>query len=136
MAFVVVLHLSPEHESMLAELLQRATALRVQQVTGSVSMEADTVYVVPPRKVLEVHDGVLPLAPLPPGRQQHVAVDLLFRTLADSHGTRATAIVLSGADGDGAIGIKRVKERGGLTIAQDPGKPMPAACPARRSPPA
>jgi two-component system, chemotaxis family, CheB/CheR fusion protein len=45
---------------------------------------------------------------------------LFFRTLADTHGTQATAIVLSGANGDGAIGLKRVKERGGLTIAQDP----------------
>lgn len=129
MAFVVVLHLSPDHESMLAELLQRATKLRVQQVTDAVTMEADTVYVVPPRKILEVHDGAIALAPLPPDRQQHVAVDLLFRTLADSHGTRATAIVLSGADGDGAIGIKRIKERGGLTIAQDPGEAYASGMP-------
>ena len=49
-----------------------------------------------------------------------LAVDLFFRTLADTHGPHAAAIVLSGADGDGAIGIKRIKERGGLTIAQDP----------------
>ncbi|AVS81653.1 histidine kinase [Paracidovorax avenae] len=129
MAFVVVLHLSPDHESMLAELLQRATKLRVLQVTGAVTMEVDTVYVVPPRKILEVHDGAIALAPLPPDRQQHVAVDLLFRTLADSHGTRATAIVLSGADGDGAIGIKRIKERGGLTIAQDPGEAYASGMP-------
>ncbi|XDF33554.1 PAS domain S-box protein [Paracidovorax avenae] len=129
MAFVVVLHLSPDHESMLAELLQRATTLRVHQVSGPVTMQADTVYVVPPRKVLEVHDGMLALAPLPPDRQQHVAVDLLFRTLADSHGTHATAIVLSGADGDGAIGIKRIKERGGLTIAQDPGEAYASGMP-------
>ncbi|AVS74748.1 PAS domain S-box protein [Paracidovorax cattleyae] len=129
MAFVVVLHLSPDHESMLAELLQRAATLRVRQVTGPVTMEADTVYVVPPRKVLEVHDGALALAPLPPDRQRHVAVDLLFRTLAESHGARATAIVLSGADGDGAIGIKRIKERGGLTIAQDPGEAYASGMP-------
>ncbi|WP_368671237.1 chemotaxis protein CheB, partial [Achromobacter xylosoxidans] len=90
------------------------------KVTGMVSMEPDTVYVVPPGKVLEVRDGSLVLAPLPPDRHRHVAVDLLFRTLADTHGASATAIVLSGADGDGAIGIKRIKERGGLTIAQDP----------------
>jgi len=53
-------------------------------------------------------------------RGKRVAVDLFFRTLADSHGAHSAAIVLSGADGDGAIGIKRIKERGGLTIAQDP----------------
>ena len=59
-------------------------------------------------------------ADLTPDRGRRVAVDLFFRTLADTHGPRAAAIVLSGADGDGAIGIKRIKERGGLTIAQDP----------------
>ena len=129
MAFVVVLHLSPEHESVLADLLQRVTALRVLKVTGTVAMEPDTVYVVPPGKVLEVRDGSLVLAPLPPDRHRHVAVDLLFRTLADTHGARATAIVLSGADGDGAIGIKRIKERGGLTIAQDPEEAQVAGMP-------
>lgn len=129
MAFVVVLHLSPEHESILAELLQRVTALRVLKVSGTVAMEPDTVYVVPPGKVLEVRDGSLVLAPLPPDRHRHVAVDLLFRTLADTQGARATAIVLSGADGDGAIGIKRIKERGGLTIAQDPEEAQAAGMP-------
>ena len=58
--------------------------------------------------------------PLNTRARQRVAVDLFFRTLADTHGPHAAAIVLSGADGDGAIGIKRIKERGGLTIAQDP----------------
>lgn len=129
LAFVVVLHLSREHESVLAELIQRVTALRVLKVTGTVAMEPDTVYVVPPGKVLEVRDGSLVLAPLPPDRQRHIAVDLLFRTLADAHGPRATAIVLSGADGDGAIGIKRIKERGGLTIAQNPEEAQVAGMP-------
>ena len=58
-----------------------------------------------------------------------MAVDLFFRTLADTHGARAAAIVLSGADGDGAIGIKRIKERGGLTIAQDPDEAEHAGMP-------
>ena len=65
-------------------------------------------------------NGHLACADLTPERGRRVAVDLFFRTLADSHGPHAAAIVLSGADGDGAIGIKRIKERGGLTIAQDP----------------
>jgi two-component system, chemotaxis family, CheB/CheR fusion protein len=120
MAFVVILHLSPEHESTLAELLQRCTRMPVMQVTQSVRIQTNHVYVIPPRKVLKALDGSLVLENMPSERGRHVAVDLFFRTLADTHGPHSAAIVLSGADGDGAIGIKRIKERGGLTIAQDP----------------
>jgi two-component system, chemotaxis family, CheB/CheR fusion protein len=119
-AFVVVLHLSPEHESALAELLQRTTSMRVLQVQATERVEANTVYVIPPRKGLKTMDGHLRLFDLPADRTRHVAVDHFFRTLADTHGPHASAVVLSGIDGDGAIGIKRIKERGGLTIAQDP----------------
>lgn len=120
LAFVVVLHLSPEHESVLAEVLQASTEMQVVQVQQSVKVQANTVYVIPPGKTLRTFDGYLQLGDLPLERHRHVAVDIFFRTLADTHGPHATAIVLSGADGDGAIGIKRIKERGGLTIAQDP----------------
>ncbi|NKI92535.1 chemotaxis protein CheB [Rhizobacter sp. SG703] len=119
-AFVVILHLSPEHESTLAELLQRHTSLRVVQVRQSVQIEPDTVYVIPPRKALQMYDGHLQLTEMPAARNGPVAVDLFFRTLADTHGSHAVAVVLSGADSDGAMGIKRIKERGGLAVAQDP----------------
>ncbi|MBW8778359.1 MAG: chemotaxis protein CheB, partial [Burkholderiales bacterium] len=120
LAYVVILHLAPEHESTLAELLQRHTDMPVHQVRDAVEVCPDTVYVIPPRHLLQMVDGELQLGPLPEDRRGRVAVDLFFRTLADSHGPRATAVVLSGLDSDGAIGIKRIKEHGGLTIAQDP----------------
>ena len=121
LAFVVVMHLSPEHESTLAELVQRWTKLRVVQARESQPVEVDTVYVIPPGKNIATMDSRLVLTPLQPlARGRHVAVDLFFRTLADTCGPHAAAVVLSGADGDGAIGIKRIKERGGLTVAQDP----------------
>jgi len=120
MAFVVVMHLSAEHESMLAPILQRSTPMPVTQVAESARVEPNHVYVIPPGKALESVNGELVCTDLTPDRGRRLAVDLFFRTLADTHGPRAAAIVLSGADGDGAIGIKRVKERGGLTIAQDP----------------
>jgi two-component system CheB/CheR fusion protein len=120
MAFVVIVHLSSEHESVLAEVLQRCTAMKVVQVHETERLEPNTVYVIPPRKSLITLDGALRLADLQMERGKHVAVDLFFRALADSHGPHASAIVLSGGDGDGAIGIKRIKERGGLTIVQDP----------------
>ena len=120
LAYVVIMHLAPEHESTLAELLQRHTSMPVMQVRDTVEVRPDTVYIIPPRHALHMVDGHLQLAPLPMDRPGRIAVDLFFRTLADTHGPHATAIVLSGMDSDGAIGIKRIKERGGLTIAQDP----------------
>jgi two-component system, chemotaxis family, CheB/CheR fusion protein len=120
MAFVVVMHLSAEHESALAEILQRSTTMPVRQVQNRAKVEADHVYVIPPGKTLTSIDGHLVCGDLTPYQGRRVAVDLFFRTLADTHGPHAAAIVLSGVDGDGAIGIKRIKERGGLTIAQDP----------------
>ena len=120
MAFVVIMHLSPSHESILAEVLQRATSMPVRQVRDRMKVEANHVYVIPPAKNLSLEDGQLRLSDPAQRPGKHVAVDLFFRTLADTHGAHAAAIVLSGADGDGAIGIKRIKERGGLTVAQDP----------------
>ncbi|MEF7615726.1 PAS domain S-box protein [Aquincola sp. MAHUQ-54] len=120
LAFVVVLHLSPEHESTLDAVLQAATSMPVVRAAATQRIEPDRVYVIPPRKALRTLDGHLQLTELPRERYRHVAVDLFFRTLADSHGPHATAVVFSGMDGDGAAGIKRIKERGGLTIAQEP----------------
>jgi two-component system CheB/CheR fusion protein len=120
MAFVVVIHLAADHESVLTQLLQQVTRMRVLQVQADQRVEPDTVYVIPPGKALSAADDELRVTDLPRGRGRHVAVDLFFRTLADCYGPHATAIVLSGMDGDGAIGIKRIKERGGLTVAQDP----------------
>ena len=120
MVFVVILHLSPDHESHLAEVIARTTSMPVLQVTGRVKVEADHVYVIPPGKQLSMEDGHLILSELGTRSGKHVAVDMFFRTLADAHGPHAAAIVLSGADGDGANGIKRIKERGGLCVAQTP----------------
>jgi two-component system, chemotaxis family, CheB/CheR fusion protein len=129
-AFVVVMHLAPEHVSTLPEILQHCTHMPVVQVTDRVKIAPNSVYVVPPGKTLLAMDGYLALdsAALTP-RGRHVTVDLFFRTLADTYGPHAAAIVLSGADSDGAIGIKRIKERGGLTVAQDPDEAEHASMP-------
>ncbi len=120
MVFVVILHLSPEFDSSLANVLQLSTTMVVKQAEDGEKVQRNCVYVIPPGKHLTSLDGTLRLTDLEPERGKRVAVDLFFRSLADSHGAHAMAIVLSGAAGDGAIGIKRIKERGGLTIAQDP----------------
>jgi two-component system CheB/CheR fusion protein len=120
LAFAVVIHLSPDHDSALAEVIQRCTRMKVVKVEGELRTKPNTVYVIPPGKLLQSGKGGLQLADIPDGQARHVVVDIFFRTLADSHGAHAAAVVLSGMDGDGAVGIKRIKERGGLTVAQDP----------------
>ena len=120
MAFVLVQHLSPDHESQLAELVQSQTQLSVAQVEDHPVVQADHVYVIPPGKHLEIHDGELRLVDPDADRGRPSAVDRFFRTLAEDMGDRAVAIVLSGTGSDGALGLKTVKESGGLTMVQDP----------------
>ncbi|WP_036249190.1 CheR family methyltransferase [Massilia sp. BSC265] len=131
MAFVVILHLSPKHPSSAAEILQRATRMPVIQVTSRVKIESGHIYVIAPNLHLQMLDGMLVVEELERPRGQHVAIDLFFRTLAHVHRERAIAIVLSGTGSDGAVGITRVKEQGGVTIVQAPGDAehdgMPAA---------
>lgn len=119
-AYVVVVHLLPEQDSGLASIIQRSTSLPVMQVVDAVKVQADHIYVIPPGKIFAMNEGVLHSIEHVREKGRHVTVDLFFRTLAETHGPQSTAIVLSGGDGDGALGIKRIKERGGLTIAQDP----------------
>lgn len=120
MAFVVVIHLSPTYESKLAHILQAATTMPVAQAIDGEAIAPNHVYVIPPGKYLAVVNGHLQLAPLEREFGKLCAVDVFFRSLADNYGPNAVAIVLSGMNGDGATGIMRTKERGGLTIAQDP----------------
>lgn len=75
------------------------------RVAHTVKVEADTVYVIPPGKMLQSMDGHIVLGDLPPSPRKHVVVDMFFRTLADTHGANALAIVLSGAGGDGSLGV-------------------------------
>jgi two-component system CheB/CheR fusion protein len=119
LAFVVVVHLARDFESTLAAVLQRSTSMPVVQVTDGVRIEPNCVYVIPPAHSLASIEGSLRLANLEHEHGRRFTVDGFFRTLADSNGPNAMAVVLSGMDGDGAVGIKRIKERGGLTVAQD-----------------
>ncbi|WUR11323.1 CheR family methyltransferase [[Empedobacter] haloabium] len=120
MAFVVVLHLSPRHESTVDQVLQRATRMPVLQVTQRVAIEPDHVYVIAPNLHLSMDDGHLDVSELARPRGQHVAIDIFFRTLADVHREKALAVVLSGTGSDGSVGLGRIKEQGGLTFAQAP----------------
>ncbi|HEV2912213.1 MAG TPA: PAS domain S-box protein [Pyrinomonadaceae bacterium] len=120
MAYVVILHLSPEHESHLAEVLQTVTEMPVEQVRGPVRIEPNHVYVIPPNKSLAMNDGQLALSEVKRIEERRAPVDIFFRTLADSKHSRAVSVVLSGTGADGSMGMKRVKEMGGICVVQDP----------------
>ena len=120
MAFVVILHLSPEHESSVAEILQRVASMPVVQVKGLTAIHANHVYVIPPNHNLSMNDGHLQLSSHTGVKGANLAIDLFFRTLAEVHQERAIAIVMSGTGTDGAAGLARIKEEGGVTLVQKP----------------
>ncbi len=121
MAFVVVVHLAPDHASNLAGLLQKATGMPVMEVTSATPIEPDHVYLIAPSLELTMVDDYLRVAPHRPEESgRRAAIDLFFRTLAEAHRERAIGIVLSGAGSDGSVGLSRIKEMGGVTLAQDP----------------
>jgi two-component system, chemotaxis family, CheB/CheR fusion protein len=119
-AYVVILHLSPDHDSKLAEVLQAVSSIPVKQVTEAEKIRPDHVYVVPPNKSLAMADGQITVSPLNTVEERKAPVDIFFRTLAESHEARAVAVVLSGTGANGSMGLKRVKERGGATFVQNP----------------
>src|SRR5437868_2707499 len=120
MAFVVVMHLSPEYESQLANVIQQKTRMPVTQVNEPVHVRPNHVYVIPPNHQLTFEDSTLHLVPPQQPLGRRVTIDLFFRTLAQAYGQRAVCIILSGTDSDGVIGLKHIRAQGGLTIAQDP----------------
>lgn len=117
LAIVVVLHLSPDHQSSAAQILQRATTLTVSQVTTRTLLQSGHVYVIAPGTNLVTADGHVQPASVPTKRPSAV-IDLFFRTLAEVYGARAVGIVLSGTGSDGSLGLSQINELGGLTLAQ------------------
>src|SRR4030095_5963783 len=120
MAYVVILHMSPEHESKLAEILQVTSPIPVTQVKEREQIRPDHVYVIPPNRSLAISDGHLQLANMIGLEERRSPVDLFFRTLAETNESRAVSVILSGTGADGAMGMKRIKEHGGIAFAQDP----------------
>jgi two-component system CheB/CheR fusion protein len=119
MAFVVVTHLHPTYESHLAELLQQHTQMPSRQVTQRMKVEADHVYVIPPNRSIILTDTYLETAEFTEPRGQRTPIDHFFRSLANEH-RESVAVILSGGGTDGSVGLKDVKERGGLIMVQQP----------------
>lgn len=117
MAFVIVSHLLPDANSQLAEILARHTRMRVQVAADAMQVRANHVYVIPPNVDLLLENGSFKV--VSPRTRRNAQVDVFFVSLAVAMGPRAIGVIMSGYDGDGTEGCKKIKEAEGVTFAQD-----------------
>jgi two-component system, chemotaxis family, CheB/CheR fusion protein len=120
MAFVLIQHLDPRHESMLAKLLSTATRMPATEVNEPERVQPNHIYVISPNADIAVRKGVLRALVRNEPAGRHMPVDYFFRSLAEDQGARAIGVVLSGTGSDGTLGLRAVKVEGGITFAQEP----------------
>ena len=120
MAFVLVQHLDPTHESMMVDLLAGHTSMTVLQATDGMPLERNHLYVIPPGTYLSVGSGTLRLSQPQARHGARLPFDFLLHSLAEMCGPRAMCVILSGTGADGSLGLKAVKEKHGLVIVQEP----------------
>lgn len=118
MAFVIITHLAPDRKSLLTEILARHTSLKVEVARDHQLVEKDKVYILPPGAILTIADGLLRLQPVDVVDHQRKPIDIFFSSLARDRGEYAAGVVLSGSGADGVLGIRAIKEHGGVTLAQ------------------
>ena len=121
MAFILVQHLEPNHESLLAEILQKITPIPVEEVTNNVHIEPNHIYIIPANKLLTASEGRLNLSSRFPPNERNMPIDLFFISLAEVYQSRAIGVVLSGTATDGTQGLKAIRDQGGTTFAQEQG---------------
>lgn len=131
MAYVLVMHLSPNHKSALAEIVQLKTRMKVHTVTNGMEVQPDNVYVIPPNASMSIVDGHLKLAPREITINGNFAVDYFLTALASVYKNNSIGVILSGTATDGTLGLKAIKAEGGITFVQDnsakfPGMPKSA----------
>src|SRR6187397_151178 len=117
MAYILVQHLDPAHESILSDLLQRVTKIPVHEITDNIKVEPDHIYIIPSNKLLTATDGILELS-FRPSNKRNMPIDVLFISLAEVHQNHAIGVVLSGTGTDGTLGLKAIKEHGGIAFVQ------------------
>jgi two-component system CheB/CheR fusion protein len=119
-AYVIIQHLDPTREGMLAELLRRGTSMPVLEVKDCTEVEADHVYVIPPNKDMSILNGVLHLLDPSAPRGLRLPIDFFLRSLALDQRERSIGVILSGMGSDGTLGLRAIKEAGGVAFVQDP----------------
>jgi len=120
MAFVLVQHLDPNHASLLTEILQRTTAMKVIEAQDQLSVAANCVYVIPPNRDMAIFHGKLQLSIPNEPRGQRMAIDAFLRSLAEDQQENAIGIILSGTGTDGTLGLRAILGAGGVTLVQEP----------------
>jgi two-component system CheB/CheR fusion protein len=119
MAFLIIQHLSPRHKSLMVEILQRATPMKVVQIEDGIRMEPNRVYLNPPEKEVALLNYIFQLTDLASGEGFRLPIDYFFRTLAEDMREKAVGVILSGTGSDGSQGLRAIKENGGLAVAQE-----------------
>ena len=122
LAYVVIVHLSPDHPSSMGDIIAACTRMPVQQVDDSPSLEANKIYVIPPDRELIIEGNDLAARPFSEPRGRRAPIDILFRSIAAARGD-GIAVILSGSGSDGSLGVKAVKEAGGVVFVQEPRMP-------------
>ncbi len=120
LAFILIQHLSPDYKSLMVELLSKRTEMQVRRAENGMRVESDTVYLIPPKKILSIFHGKLILGD--PERSRagiFLPIDIFFRSLAEDQGDKAIGIILSGTGSDGTRGVRAIKESGGMVMVQD-----------------
>jgi two-component system, chemotaxis family, CheB/CheR fusion protein len=120
MAFVLVVHLDPGHVSMMPELLKRHTTMNVIEAQDGMTVEPDSVYVIPPNRDMSIFNRVLQIGAPAATRGMRMPIDFFFRSLAEDQGEKAICIILSGTGSDGTLGMRAIHGAGGMCMVQDP----------------
>ena len=119
-ALVLVQHLSPDHKSILSDLIKRYTRMQVYEVADGMRVEPNCAYIIPPNRDMAFLNGTLQLLEPSAPRGLRLPIDFFFRSLAQDQHERAICILLSGTGSDGTLGVRAVKGEGGMVMAQDP----------------
>ncbi len=120
MAFVLVQHLAPDHKSILSGLIQRYTRMQVFEVADGMAVRANCAYIIPPNRDMAFLNGTLQLLEPSAPRGHRLPIDFLFRSLAQDQHERAIGVVLSGTGSDGTLGVRAIKDEGGMVMVQSP----------------
>jgi two-component system CheB/CheR fusion protein len=119
LAYVVIVHLAPDHPSAMSEILASCTRMPVQQVNDAPKLQPNCIYVIPPDRELVIEGDDVAARPFSEPRGQRAPIDMFFRSVAAGRGD-GLAVVLSGSGADGSLGVRAIKESGGVVFAQDP----------------
>ncbi len=119
LAYVFIQHLSPDHESVLTQILSKQTKIPIHEVVDKVKIELNSVYIIKPNTNIELEDHAIKVSPREEASKNYLPIDFFMRSLAKIKKHKAIGVILSGSGSDGTFGMREIKNEGGLTFAQD-----------------